>query len=212
MQSTMLAFINDYGYLGVFLLIFFENIFPPVPSEVVLVFAGFLTTQFEMSIPIVILSATLGATLGAAVLYLLGRLMDRERIKRLLSGRLGQAIHLRADDVTRAEFWFKKYEKKAVFFCRCIPVVRSLISIPAGMAKMNLPLFFTLTLLGTAVWNTLLVMIGVLAGGAWEKSLEYLDLFSTAVIAFLAIVVVLGGLYFLKRRFIDPRKKNDGDK
>ncbi len=211
MQSTMLAFINDYGYLGVFLLIFIENMFPPIPSEVVLVFGGFLTTQSEMSIPFVILSATLGATFGAAVLYLIGRLLDRERIKRLVSGRLGQAIHLRPDDVTRSESWFKKYEKKAVLLCRCVPVMRSLISIPAGMAKMRLLPFFALTVLGTAVWNTLLVLIGVLAGGAWEKSLEYLDLFSTIVIAVLAVAVVLGGLYFLKRRFIDPRRKGDGE-
>ncbi len=210
MQSTLIEFINTYGYIGIMLLIFVENIFPPIPSEVVLVFGGFLTTQANMSIPLVILFATLGATLGAAVLYGLGRVLSRERIKKLVSGKFGNAIHLRPNDVTRAELWFKRYEYKAVLICRCIPVVRSLISIPAGMAKMKPLPFFALTVLGTTVWNTVLVVIGALAGNAWEQSLKYIGWYSTAVIVLLLAVAAIVGYIYLKRRF--NRNSQNGNK
>jgi len=211
MESTLIDFIKNYGYIGIMLLIFAENIFPPIPSEVVLLFGGFLTTQFQMSVPLVILFATIGATLGAAALYLLGRVLNRERIKSLFSGKFGQTMHLRPDDVTKSEAWFKKYEKRAVLICRCIPVMRSLISIPAGMAKMKPVPFFILTVIGTAVWNTVLVLIGVLAGGAWETSLKYIGWFSTVVIVLLLLAAAIVGYIYLKRRFFNNRKKDEED-
>ncbi len=210
MSSTLITFINDYGYIGIMLLILIENIFPPIPSEIVLVFGGFLTTQSEMSIPLVILFATLGATLGAGLLYMLGSILSRERIKRLFSGKFGRAMHLKPDDVTRAEAWFKRYEKKAVLICRCIPVVRSLISIPAGMSKMKLVPFFALTILGTTIWNTVLVFVGVFAGGAWETSLKYIGWYSTIAIVLLLLAAAVVFYIYLKRRFIDNRN-NDGE-
>ncbi|MDR1131394.1 MAG: DedA family protein [Oscillospiraceae bacterium] len=209
MESTLTEIINNYGYIGIFLLIFVENIFPPIPSEVVLVFGGFLTTQSDMRVLPVIAAATAGAALGAAVLYLIGRLLDREKIKRLFSGRFGKTLRLKPSDVTRAEGWFKKFQYKAVLICRCIPIVRSLISIPAGMAKMRPLPFFLLTVIGTAVWNTALVLIGTLAGGAWQTSLKYFDLFSTAVIALLAAAAVAAAVLFVKKRFIDSRDDKD---
>ncbi|MBP8639695.1 MAG: DedA family protein [Oscillospiraceae bacterium] len=209
MQSTLIEFINNYGYIGIMLLIFVENIFPPIPSEVVLVFGGFLTTQADMSIPLVILFATFGATLGAAVLYGLGRVLSRERIKKLVSGKFGKTIHMQPDDVTRAESWFKSYEYKAVLICRCIPVVRSLISIPAGMAKMKPLPFFALTVLGTAVWNTILVFIGALAGNAWETSLKYIGWYSTAAIVLLLLVGAVICYLYLKRRFLKKKQSED---
>jgi len=211
MQSTLIEFINNYGYIGILLLIFIENIFPPIPSEVVLVFGGFLTTQSGMAIPFVILSATVGATLGAAVLYLVGRLLNRERIKHLFSGRFGKAMHLKPNDVNRAEAWFHRYEKKAVLLCRCVPVVRSLISIPAGMAKMKPVTFFLLTVIGTAFWNTALVYVGVLAGGAWESSLKYLDWLTTAALVILALAAAAIAYIYLKRRFIDKDQHDEND-
>ena len=210
MQSTLISFINDYGYIGIMLLIFVENIFPPIPSEVVLVFGGFLTTQADMSIPLVILFATLGATLGAAVLYAIGRILNRERIKKLVSGKFGKAVHLKPDDVTKAETLFKRYEYKAVLICRCIPVVRSLISIPAGMAKMRRLPFLALTVIGTTVWNTLLVLIGALAGDAWEQSLKYIGWYSTVAIVLLLVAAAIVCYIYLKRRI--ERGKNNRDK
>ncbi len=211
MNSSVIALINEYGYIGIMLLILIENVFPPIPSEVVLVFGGFLTTQSEMSIPLVILFATFGATLGAGLLYLLGRILSRERIKRLFSGKFGKVMHLEPNDVTRAEAWFKRYEKKAVLICRCVPIVRSLISIPAGMSKMKLVPFFALTILGTAVWNTVLVFVGVLAGGAWETSLKYIGWFSTVAIAVVGLACAYVGYLYLKKRFIN-NKNNTEDK
>lgn len=212
MQNALLEVINDYGYLGVLLLIFIENIFPPIPSEVVLLFGGFLTTRSEMSVPLVILFSTLGSMLGAAVLYLVGRMLNRERIKQLFSGKFGRAMRLQPNDVTRAESWFKRYEKKAVLICRCIPVVRSLISIPAGMAKMRLFPFLALTLLGSTVWNTVLVLIGSLAGSAWEQSLKYLDLATSLVIALLAVIAaVIAGIYIKKRFFSSEIREEDDE-
>jgi len=210
MESTLIEFINNFGYVGILLLIFAENIFPPIPSEVVLLFGGFLTTQSKMSVPLVILFATIGATLGAAALYLLGRVLNRERIKSLFSGKFGQTMHLKPDDVTKSEAWFKKYEKRAVLLCRCIPVMRSLISIPAGMAKMKPVPFFVLTVLGTAVWNTVLVLLGVLAGGAWKTSLKYIGWFSTVVIVLLMLAAAIALYIYLKKRFID-KQKSDGE-
>jgi len=213
MQSTLIQFINDYGYLGIMLLIFVENIFPPIPSEVVLVFGGFLTTQSDLIVPLVILFATLGATLGAVALYALGRILNRERIKKIFSGKFGQAMHLNPNDVTRAEAWFKRYEYKAVLICRCIPVVRSLISIPAGMSKMKFLPFISLTILGTLIWNTVLVFVGVLAGGAWETSLKYIGWYSTAAIVLLLIAAAVFCYVYLKKRFLtkDQSTKKDDE-
>lgn len=208
MQNALIEIINDYGYLGILLLIFIENVFPPIPSEVVLVFGGFLTTRSDMRLSLVVLSATIGAVLGAVVLYSVGRLLDREKIKKLFSGKFGKAMRLQPNDVTRAETWFRRYEKRAVLICRCIPVVRSLISIPAGMAKMNLFSFFALTIIGTVVWNTLLVTVGALAGSAWEQSLKYLDLASSLVLAILAITAAVVAAVYVKKRFFSSK---DGD-
>lgn len=211
MQSTLIQFILDYGYIAIMLLIFVENIFPPIPSELVLVFGGFLTTQAGLSIPLVILFATIGATLGAAALYLLGRLLSRERIKRIFSGKFGKAVHLNPDDILKAESWFKRYEYKAVLICRCIPIVRSLISIPAGMAKMKPLPFFALTVLGTAVWNTVLVLVGALAGSAWEESLKYIGWYSSAAIAIVLLVCAYLFYIYIKKKFIDKAQTGDSD-
>lgn len=211
MENTLVSIINDYGYFGLFLLIFIENVFPPIPSEVVLVFGGFLTTQSELGIPLAIVFSTLGSTLGAAVLYLLGRLLSRDRIKRLFSGRVGKALRLKPGDMALAESWFRRYQNRAVLFGRCVPVVRSLISIPAGIARMNPLSFFPLTVAGSAVWNTLLLSVGVLAGGAWESTLKYLDWFSAAAVALMGAVAAIAVIRFCKKRFGGAGKENKKD-
>ena len=210
MTSTLIQFIQDYGYIAVLLLIFVENIFPPIPSEVVLVFGGFMTTQANMSVPLVILFATIGATVGAAALYLLGRLLSRERIKKIFSGKFGKTVHLNPEDVLKAESWFKRYEYKAVLICRCIPIVRSLISIPAGMSKMKPLTFFFLTVAGTTVWNTVLVFVGALAGSAWEESLKYIGWYSSAAIALILLVCAYIFYLYIKKKFV--KKAQTGDK
>lgn len=211
MQDVLIEFINDYGYMGIALLILIESVFPPVPSEVILLFGGFLTQRTEMTVPLVIVFATVGATAGASVLYLLGRLLDKEKIKKLFSGKLGKVLHLQAQDAAKAEGWFKRYQVWAVLLCRCVPIVRSLISIPAGMAKMKPLPFMVLTIIGTAVWNTAIVSIGAMAGEAWEKSLVSVEKYQM-----LLLVLLLGGtaayiLFILQKRRRGNIKKSDKD-
>lgn len=201
MQDWMLSFVNVFGPLGIFLLIFIEHIFPPIPSEAVLLFGGALTVTTSMTVPGTILAATAGSLAGAAVLYSLGRAVQSQRLKRLLSGRLGRLTHLRPVHVEKAERWFTRYQGRAVLICRCIPLVRSLISIPAGFANMKLLPFLSLTALGSAVWNTVLVCAGAGLGSAWETAMPYLDRYTRAAAAVLAGAVLLAIGWLLLRRY-----------
>ena len=124
------------------------------------------------------------------VLYLLGRILKAERLRRLFSGRFGRILRLKPEDVDKATAWFVKYEKKAVLICRCVPIVRSLISIPAGIAEMNVPLFLLLTAVGSAVWNTVLVTVGSFLGNQWENALPFFEKYSD-IILIIAIVLVV---------------------
>jgi membrane protein DedA with SNARE-associated domain len=194
--------INQFGYLGVFLLITIENIFPPIPSEIILTFSGFATTISDMKVWGIIVSATLGSVFGAIVLYMIGRLLNTERLELLFESRLGRALHLKKEDVRKAENWFVKYDNKAIFFCRFVPIVRSLISIPAGMSKMNLKLFILLTSIGTFIWNVILIYLGRLAGETWGIVASYIDLYSLIVVAVLGVIALISGYVFIKKRFI----------
>lgn len=204
MQELMMTWIQRYGYVMVAILIAVENIFPPIPSEVILTFGGFLTTlkNAEMNVWGVVIAATVGAVAGAVVLYLLGRCLSAERLERLFDGKAGRVLHLKSGDVRKAQAWFDRRGKYTVFFCRFIPVVRSLISIPAGMAKMQMPLFLLLTTVGTFIWNVVLVNLGAAAGQSWEKIDEYMGLYSKigAGILLLACLVAVGIFYFRRRK------------
>ena len=191
MQETIIQIMNAYGYIGVFSLILIENIFPPIPSEVVLLFGGAITAMSDMSVPVVILVATLGSVVGAIVLYLLGRILKAERLRKLFSGKFGRVLRLKPEDVDKATAWFARYEKKAVLICRCVPIVRSLISIPAGIAEMNVPLFLLLTAVGSAVWNTVLVTIGSFLGNQWENALPFFEKYSDIILIIAIILVVV---------------------
>lgn len=124
MQAAIIELVEQYGYAAVALLILIENVFPPIPSEIVLAFGGFLTVQTQMSPWLVIVFATVGSVAGAAVLYLVGWLIPKQRLEQLFAGKTGRVLRLKAEDVGRAEHWFRRYEQRAVLFCRCVPVVR----------------------------------------------------------------------------------------
>ncbi len=203
MQELIIDIMNQFGYLGIFLLIAIENIFPPIPSEIILTFGGFMTTYTAMNVWIVILAATAGSVVGAVVLYTVGRWLNADRLTRLVDSKLGRVLHLRKQDVKRAEKWFIRRGNKAVFFCRFVPIVRSLISIPAGMAKMKFSSFLALTLIGTSIWNVVLVYLGRFAGNAWVSIAHYFDIYSTiALVALLAIMITIGAI-FIKKRFLN---------
>lgn len=205
MESLMLSVVENYGYIGIFMLIFIENVFPPIPSEAVLLFGGALTVSTALNAPGMIVAATIGSVSGAIVLYALGRIFKAERLRKLFEGKFGQVLHLNPEHVDKSVVWFEKYESKAVLICRCVPIVRSLISIPAGFASMNIPKFLLLTTIGSAVWNTVLVYIGSMLGEAWEKAMPYFDKYSSIAGVIIFVAVCLAAVYFL---VIKKKKKN----
>ena len=160
MQELIIQTIENWGYIGVFLLIAVENIFPPIPSEVILAFGGFATAKTNLTLIGVIIAATLGSTFGALVLYFIGRLLNKDRLEKIVSGKIGKALRLKPEDIEKANKWFETKGQKTVFICRFIPIVRSLISVPAGMSKMGVPRFLVYTILGSTIWNTVLVSLG----------------------------------------------------
>ncbi len=202
MQDWIINIMNQFGYFGIAFLIAVENIFPPIPSEVILTFGGFMTTYGDFKAWEVILAATVGSLIGAAILYSVGRLLSEEHLGKLLDGRVGRILHFKKADLHRATSWFNRKGKITVLFCRCIPVLRSLISIPAGMAQMKIGLFLLYTTIGSLVWNTLLVHLGVAAGESWENIVTGTNTYATITIfvLILAAIVLLG--IFIKKRFI----------
>ncbi|MBM7693908.1 membrane protein DedA with SNARE-associated domain [Peribacillus deserti] len=199
MENWITEFMNQYGYFGIFLLIALENLFPPIPSEVILTFGGFMTTTSSMSIIGVIFTSTIGSVAGAAALYGVGYLLKEERLESIIS-RWGRLLRLNADDIHKAYRWFEKYGAWTVFFCRLIPLIRSLISIPAGMSKMNFWLFLLLTTAGTLIWNTILVNVGAAFGSSWEDIVGYMDIYSNIIYLTLAVLVIVFVIVFIKKR------------
>lgn len=201
MEQLLAEFVSRWGYVGIVFLICVENVFPPIPSEAVLLASGFGVSTGALKIVPVIFSATLGAYIGALILYGLGRALKKERLKRLFSGRVGKALHLKSELVDEGGIWFEKYEYKAVFFCRCVPVLRSIISIPAGIREMRLLSFSLLTIAGSSLWNTMLAVLGMALGSAWETSLPYLKQYEHIVTAVLLVgAAALGIWWFTKDR------------
>lgn len=203
MQEWIVQLTNTYGYFGILLLIFLENVFPPIPSEVILPFSGFLTTCTNMNVLGVIIYSSLGSVLGAIVLYGVGYVLNQERLEKILDGRIGKILHFKKDNVEKTMAWFRRYGIATVFFCRCIPMVRSLISIPAGMTKMEMGKFLSFTLLGSLIWNTALISLGAWAGSSWGMISGYIAMYSDI------IKIVVGGILisFLMGYFFQKRKK-----
>jgi len=207
MEDLILNTINELGYIGIFLLITIENIFPPIPSEVVLTFGGFLTTFSTMSIWKVSVSATMGSVLGAILLYSVGRVLNIERIDSFVDSKIGKKLGLKKEDIKKASKWFNKYENKAVFICRFVPIVRSLISIPAGISKMKMSIFLPLTAIGSFIWNVVLIYLGRVAGEAWHNIVDYMDFYTTVVVIIFASIITMFVIAFVKRRCLRLKKE-----
>lgn len=195
MENWILQLMEQFGYFGVFFLILVENIFPPIPSEVILTFGGFMTSRTSLTLLGVIFFATLGSLLGALVLYWIGRLLDIERMEKIVE-RWGHILRLKKEDIHKANQWFDRYGIWTVFFCRMVPVLRSLISIPAGMNHMDMGVFLFFTTIGTLIWNTILVGLGAYLGESWEIIVYYMDIYSNIVYALLVILFIIGMVYF----------------
>lgn len=200
MQELIINIMNGYGYIGVFLLIAIENLFPPIPSEVILTFSGFMTTYTSMNVVGVAIFSTIGSVVGGLLLYGVGRILSVEKLEKILNSKIGKILHFKSEDVRKSEEWFVKVGKKAVFFCRFIPIIRSLISIPAGMTKMKLSTFILFTTIGSAIWNTVLIYLGAIAGASWEKIAGYIDSYSQIILVIICgIIVILAYLWYKSR-------------
>jgi membrane protein DedA with SNARE-associated domain len=195
MQEIIIEIMEQYGYIGIFLLILVENIFPPIPSEIILSFAGFMTKSANLSVMLVIVSATLGSVAGAVILYKIGNRMNRQSIRGFV-GKHGRVLRLKVDDIDKTMKFYRKYETKTVFFGRMIPVVRSLISIPAGLSRMNFTSFILLTAAGSIIWNSLLITAGMVLGNAWHDIVKFTSAYSEITI----VVFAAAGLLFVMKR------------
>lgn len=208
MQEIIVQIMNQFGYLGIMLLIAIENIFPPIPSEVILTFGGFMTTYSDLSVVGVIIFSTIGALIGALVLYFVGRILKKERLMSLAEGKLGKALRFKKEDIEKADDWFNKKGTKTVFFCRFIPIIRSLISIPAGINGMKISVFMFYTLLGTLIWNTVLTVLGSILGENWTKVVEVIDVYGNITLILIVVLLIIGVIVYYNKRI----KKKDKQK
>jgi membrane protein DedA with SNARE-associated domain len=203
--------INQFGYLGVALLVVIENVFPPIPSEIVLPFAGFVAqqgasavnatagaAQSDTTVVGMMIAATVGSVVGALILYFVSAAIGPERLRGFVE-RFGKWFGVKSSDLVRAEEWFDRRSVAAVLVGRCVPLIRSIVSIPAGFRRMNLTSFVVLTAIGSAVWNIALIGAGAVLGDQWERVGEYVGVFQWLVIAAILFLVV---------RFVVSRLKN----
>lgn len=195
MQAWVIGVMGRYGAPGLFFLILLENVFPPIPSEVILAFGGFMTLQSELTVAMAVAAATAGSVVGALILYGVGRWLDTPRLEHLVQ-RYGRFVGLKKENVDKALGWYAAYEKRTVFFCRMVPIVRSLISIPAGMAHMKIGPFLLLTTAGSLLWNTVLVCTGRALGHAWSGINAYMDTYAQLLWGAIALLLV----FWLVRR------------
>lgn len=210
MEEIIINLMNQFGYAGIMFLIMIENVFPPIPSEIILCFGGFMTTTTKMTVLGVIIASTIGSLLGAIILYLVGRLLNKERLIKIVNGKIGKILRLKAKDIEMADRWFDEKGNLTVFFCRFIPIVRSLISIPAGMSEMPFLKFMTLTTIGTVIWNTVLTILGSVMGENWVKIADIMDKFSsiTLIVLIIIFIVACGCFYkfvYKKRKDVDKK-------
>jgi len=187
------------GVAGAAIAIALENVFPPLPSEVILPLAGFTASQGTFGLVEAIVWTTAGSVLGALLLYLLGALVGRDRTRRLMA----RIPLVSLSDIDRAEEFFTDHGRAAVFFGRMVPVFRSLISVPAGVERMSIGIFLLLTAAGSAIWNTVFVCAGYLLGENWDVVEKYAGIFQWVVIA----LVVAAISWFVVSRL---RARGDG--
>ena len=203
LSEWILMVMDKLGLVGVALMMFLEN-FPPIPSELIMPAAGFAAAIGELSLISVIIAGTIGSVLGALPLYYLGSRLDETRLIRLTE-RYGKYLLITPKDIISAQAWFDRHGKTVVFFGRMIPAIRSLISIPAGMARMSLLPFLMLTAMGSMIWSALLAYAGFVLGANYEKVGIYIE----SVSHYVVLLMVLIFSYLLYRRIKTVWGKHD---
>ena len=193
--------ISSMGYMGLYLVMFLENVFPPIPSEVVLPLAGSLTLTGRFSIFWITIIGMLGSLTGAFLFYGLGKWLGESRVRTIIE-KYGRYALLSTNDLDRSLEWFDKYDDWVIFFSRMVPIVRSLISIPAGIANMKITKFSFYTILGTALWSFLLAIGGRLLGEQWPLIAEFINTYQNIVLVVAAAAV----LFFFGSRLLKKKK------
>lgn len=182
MFDWVVTTIEGWGYLGVFLLMVAENVFPPIPSEIIMPLAGFLAGRGDLSLTLTILAGTAGSVTGTLMWYWIGMAIGEERLKRL-AARHGRLLTLSPADIDTADRWFQRHGTAAVFFGRMLPTIRTLISVPAGLARMPFGRFLLYTTLGSALWTGVLTVAGLVLHENYALVADYVDPLSKAVVA-----------------------------
>lgn len=200
MQEWIIAIVNSLGYLGIGLLMFLENLFPPIPSELIMPLAGFSAAKGTLELPYVILAGVVGTVLGALPWYYASQLLGEDTLKRL-ADQYGRWLAISSRDITKAVGWFDRYDTQAVFLGRLVPGVRTLISIPAGISRMHLGAFLLYSTLGTLLWTVFLTYSGYLLGSNYHRVETYLGPISKMVL----VSLVIGFLFWLAMRQLRRR-------
>ena len=181
--------IERLGAIGVALLVILENVFPPIPSEIVLPFAGFVAQRGDGSVVVMIVAATVVALVGALILYYVAALIGPARLGVFIA-KFGRWFGVKPADLARAEQWFDRHAVAAVLLGRCVPLIRSVVSVPAGFRRMPLVPFIVCTALGSAVWNTALIGAGAALGNQWENVEPYVAILQWLVLAAIALFLM----------------------
>jgi len=203
LAGWVLDVIQVMGAVGVAVLVALENVFPPLPSEVILPLAGFLAGQGKLSLAAVLVAATVGSVVGALLLYWAGAALGRTRLRRIAE----RTPLMDADDVDRAQDWFDRHGRTAVLVGRLVPGVRSLISVPAGVSRMRLLPFLGYTTLGSAAYNAVLVMLGHQLGARWTSVEKYSDPINYATYALIALGILVAVLRRAQHRRNDRQRE-----
>ena len=197
--------INQFGYFGVALLVIIENVFPPIPSEIVLPFAGFVAqqgsgaAQSDTSVIGMMIAATIGSVVGALILYFVSAAIGPDRLRAFVE-KFGKWFGVKSSDLVRAEAWFDRRSLLAVLVGRCVPLIRSIVSIPAGFRRMKLSSFVVLTAIGSAVWNIALIGAGAVLKDQWDRVGDYVGVFQWVVVLAIVVFVVRFVISRVKRR------------
>lgn len=196
MADWVISVIESGGYIGIVLLMILETVFPPIPSELVLPFAGYAAAKGELNVHLVALSGLIGSLTGAIILYLVGRLVNDSKLRKFID-KFGRVLTVDNDDIDKAKNWFNRYSNTAVLIARVFPAIRSLISLPAGITKMKFMPFVIFSGIGTAIWMAVLTYSGYALGQDYYAVDKYIEPFTR----FIIFVVV--GLYLY--RLLHPK-------
>jgi membrane protein DedA with SNARE-associated domain len=192
---------DSLGGVGAAIVVGLDNLFPPIPSELVLPLAGFSASRGSFSLVSALIWTTVGSVVGALIVYGVGAWLGRERTRALVA----KIPLMKAEDMDKAEAWFGKHGGKAVFFGRMVPLFRSFISLPAGVERMPLPKFLLYTTAGSAIWNTIFVLSGYFLGENWHVVERYAGVVQTVVLVAVGLAVV----WFVVSRLRNKTKAQD---